>query len=292
MGGRRWKHAHERTGQRTGGPRGSGPARQRETQHRPCPARCRSGPPALTEVEHPCACDGNRVQCSRSRSWSWGAERESTRGPHARFPHAAQWMPRRIVVNEVCWMSALDLAARYRAREISPVEVAEALLARIEHLNPRLRAFLTVTADHARHQARAAEARLARGEPLGVLDGVPYSLKDLEVTNGIRTTFGSKFFEQHVPAEDGVVAERLRQSGAVLLGKTNTPHFGYKELSDNLLGAPCRNPWNLARTSGGSSAGAAAAVAAGLGPLAHGTDGALARSASPLRSAASSGSSP
>src|ERR671932_1585851 len=154
-------------------------------------------------------------------------------------------MPMRNVVNEVCWMSALDLAARYRARELSPVEVAEALLARIEHLNPRLRAFLTVTADPARHQAHAAEARLARGAPLSVLDGVPYSLKDLEVTNGIRTTFGSKFFEQHVPTADGVVAERLRQSGAVLLGKTNTPHFGYKELSDNLLGGPCggRRGW-------------------------------------------------
>ena len=194
-------------------------------------------------------------------------------------------------MNEVCWMSALDLAARYRARELSPVEVAETLLARIEHLNPRLRAFLTVTADHARHQARAAEARLARGEPLGVLDGVPYSLKDLEVTNGIRTTFGSKFFEQHVPTADGVVAERLRQSGAVLLGKTNTPHFGYKELSDNLLGEPCRNPWNLARTSGARRRGLRrpSRPAWAPSPMAR---MALARSASPLRSAASSGSSP
>jgi Asp-tRNA(Asn)/Glu-tRNA(Gln) amidotransferase A subunit family amidase len=171
-------------------------------------------------------------------------------------------------------MSAMDLAKRYRARELSPVEVADAALARIERVNPLLRAFLTVTADHARQAAHASEARLLRGELLGTLDGVPFSLKDLEPTKGIRTTYGSKFFEQHVPDADGLVAERLRRSGAVLLGKTNTPHFGYKELSDNLLGDPCRNPWKLERTSGGSSAGAGAAVAAGLGPLAHGTDGA------------------
>jgi Asp-tRNA(Asn)/Glu-tRNA(Gln) amidotransferase A subunit family amidase len=171
-------------------------------------------------------------------------------------------------------MSAIELANRYRTRELSPVEVVDALLARIERLNPRLNAFLTVTADHARQAAQASEARLLRGESLGQLDGVPFSLKDLEPTKGIRTTYGSKFFEQHVPDADGVVAERLRRSGAALLGKTNTPHFGYKELSDNLLGEPCRNPWNLERTSGGSSAGAAASVAAGLAPLAHGTDGA------------------
>jgi Asp-tRNA(Asn)/Glu-tRNA(Gln) amidotransferase A subunit family amidase len=177
-------------------------------------------------------------------------------------------------MDEVCWMSALELANRYRARELSPIEVVDAVLARVERLNPRLSAFLTVTADHAREAAQASQARLLRGELLGLLDGVPYSLKDLESTKGIRTTFGSKFFEQHVPNADGAVAERMRGSGAALLGKTNTPHFGYKELSDNLLGEPCRNPWNLGRTSGGSSAGAAASIAAGLGPLAHGTDGA------------------
>jgi Asp-tRNA(Asn)/Glu-tRNA(Gln) amidotransferase A subunit family amidase len=177
-------------------------------------------------------------------------------------------------MDEVCWMPALELASRYRARELSPVEVVDAVLARIEQLNPRLNAFLTVITDHARQAAQASEARLLRGELLGLLDGVPYSLKDLEPTKGIRTTFGSKFFEQHIPDADGVVAERMRRSGAVLLGKTNTPHFGYKELSDNLLGDPCRNPWKLDRTSGGSSAGAGAAVAAALGPIAHGTDGA------------------
>ena len=130
-----------------------------------------------------------------------------------------------------------------------------------------------MTADHARELARAAEARFARGAGLGPLDGVPYSIKDLEPTAGIRTTYGSKFFEHHVPAEDGLVAARLRASWGVLLGKTNTPHYGYKDMCDNLIGPPCKNPWNLTRTSGASSGGAGSAVGAGLGPVAHGSDG-------------------
>jgi Asp-tRNA(Asn)/Glu-tRNA(Gln) amidotransferase A subunit family amidase len=174
---------------------------------------------------------------------------------------------------ELCYTPATELARLYRAKTLSPVEVTDAVLARIERLNPRLNAFLTVTADHARELARAAEGRIARGEPRGPLDGIPFSIKDLEPTGGIRTTYGSRFFEQNVPAEDGVVAARLRASGGVLLGKTNTPHFGYKDMCDNLLGPPCVNPWNLTRTSGASSGGAGAAVAAGLGPLAHGSDG-------------------
>ena len=174
---------------------------------------------------------------------------------------------------DLSYTPALELARLYREKTVSPVEVTEAVLARIERLNPKLNAYLTVTADHARELARAAEARLVRGQPLGRLDGIPYSIKDLEPTAGIRTTFGSKFFEQNVPTEDGAVASRLRGSGGVLLGKTNTPHFGYKDMCDNLIGPPCKNPWNLARTSGASSGGAGSAVAAGLGPLAHGSDG-------------------
>jgi Asp-tRNA(Asn)/Glu-tRNA(Gln) amidotransferase A subunit family amidase len=175
---------------------------------------------------------------------------------------------------ELCYTSASDLGTLYRSRELSPVEVTEAVLARIERLNPKLNAFLTVTADVAREQARASEARLQRGEPIGALDGVPYSLKDLEPTAGIRTTFGSKWFENHVPDEDGAVAARIKPSGAVLLGKTNTPNFGYKDMCDNMIGPPCSNPWKLDRTSGASSGGAGSAVAAGLGPIAHGSDGA------------------
>ena len=169
---------------------------------------------------------------------------------------------------------ATELDRLIRTRAVSPVELTRALLERIDRLNPRLNAFLTVTADLAMTQARAAEGRAMRGARLGPLDGVPYSLKDLEATAGVRTTFGSRWFEQHVPAEDGVVAARLKATGGVLLGKTNTPNFGHKDCCDNLLGPPCRNPWMLDRTSGASSGGAGAAVAAGLGPLAHGSDGA------------------
>ena len=176
--------------------------------------------------------------------------------------------------SELCFTPATELSRLIAARELSPVELAEAALARIDRLNPVLNAYLTVTADLAREQARAAEERARRGERRGPLDGVPYSLKDLEPTAGVRTTYGSKWFERNVPAEDGAVAGRLKAAGGVLLGKTNTPHFGYKDMCDNLLGPPCRNPWNLERTSGASSGGAGAAVAAGLGPVAHGSDGA------------------
>jgi Asp-tRNA(Asn)/Glu-tRNA(Gln) amidotransferase A subunit family amidase len=162
----------------------------------------------------------------------------------------------------------------YRTKEVSPVEVAEAVLARIERLNPSLHAFLTVTGELALEQARASEGRMMRGEPIGPLDGVPYSLKDLEATAGIRTTFGSKWFEHNVPSADGTVATRLKATGGVLLGKTNTPNFGYKDMCDNMIGPPCSNPWKLERTSGASSGGAGSAVAAGLGPIAHGSDGA------------------
>lgn len=175
---------------------------------------------------------------------------------------------------DLCFTPATELSRLIAARDLSPVELTDAVLARIDRLNPRLNAFLTVTRDLAREQARAAEERAMRGERRGPLDGIPYSLKDLEQTAGVRTTFGSKFFEENVPTADGTVAARLKATGAVLLGKTNTPNHGYKDMCDNLLGPPCRNPWNLERTSGASSGGAGSAVAAGLGPLAHGSDGA------------------
>ncbi|HEX2172339.1 MAG TPA: amidase family protein [Dehalococcoidia bacterium] len=175
---------------------------------------------------------------------------------------------------DLCFTPATELGRLIRTREVSPVEMADAVLTRIDRLNPRLGAFLTITSELARDQARASEARALRGELIGPLDGIPFSLKDLEPTAGIRTTFGSKWFEQNVPAEDGAVAARLRATGGVLLGKTNTPNFGYKDMTDNLVGPPARNPWHLDRTPGGSSGGAAAAIAAGLGPLAHGTDAA------------------
>src|SRR5437763_1923966 len=169
---------------------------------------------------------------------------------------------------------ATDLVEAIRTRRLSPVEVLEDVLQRAERLQPSLHPFMTIDADRAREAARDAEAAVTRGDSLGPLHGLPVSVKDLEPTAGLRTTYGSKFFEDFVPDFDGAVAGRLRSAGAILFAKSNTPHFGYKDLCDNLLGPPTRNPWNLERTPGGSSGGAAAAVAAGIGPLAHGSDGA------------------
>jgi Asp-tRNA(Asn)/Glu-tRNA(Gln) amidotransferase A subunit family amidase len=179
-----------------------------------------------------------------------------------------------VATRDLCSLSALELDRLIRAGDVSPVEITEAVLERIGRLDPTLGAYVTVTDDLARSQAREAEGRARRRERRSALDGIPYSVKDLEDTAGVRTTYGSRWFERHVPAEDGAAAGRLRAAGGVLVGKTNTPHFGHKDMTDNLIGPPCRNPWRLDRTSGGSSGGAAAAVAAGLGPVAHGSDGA------------------
>ena len=175
---------------------------------------------------------------------------------------------------ELCFTPATRLSELIDSREVSPVEITQAVLERIEHLNPVLNAFLTVTPELALQQAREAETRAMQGQRRGPLDGIPGSIKDLEPVAGIRTTYGSKFFENNIPLEDGAVAGRMRSAGVVLLGKTNTPHFGHKDMCDNLLGPPARNPWRLDRTSGASSGGAGVSVAAGLGPIAHGSDGA------------------
>jgi aspartyl-tRNA(Asn)/glutamyl-tRNA(Gln) amidotransferase subunit A len=171
------------------------------------------------------------------------------------------------------WRSALELTAAIRAKEVSPVEVAKAVLDRIDALNPRLNAFCLLAPDITLRDAREAEIAVVKGEPLGLLHGVPFSLKDVIFTKGLRTTGGSRLFAEAVPEEDAIAAGRLRAAGGVLLGKTNTSEFGHKALTDNPLFGPTRNPWNLDLTPGGSSGGAAAAVASALGPLAIGTDG-------------------
>ncbi|MGE3269287.1 MAG: amidase [Chloroflexota bacterium] len=175
---------------------------------------------------------------------------------------------------DLCYTSALDLGRMIRNGDISPVEIATTVLERIDRLNPTLNAFLTPTPDLAMACARASEERARKGELLGPLDGIPVSIKDLEPMAGVRCTFGSKWTENFIATEDGVATGRIRAAGGVMLGKTNTPHFGYKDMCDNLLGDPCKNPWHLDRTSGASSGGAGASVAAGLGPVAHGSDGA------------------
>ena len=158
-------------------------------------------------------------------------------------------------------------------KQVSPVELTQLYLDRIEELDGWLNSYLTVTADEALAGAREAEAAVARGDELGPLHGLPISIKDLELTAGIRTTGGSLAFKDRVPTEDSVVVERIRKAGAVILGKTNTPEFGLLGSTENRLGDHCRNPWNTERTSGGSSGGAGASVAAGLCSLASGSDG-------------------
>jgi aspartyl-tRNA(Asn)/glutamyl-tRNA(Gln) amidotransferase subunit A len=176
--------------------------------------------------------------------------------------------------DELCWMPASVMAAAIRKKKVSPVEVVKAVLERIERLNPGLNAFVTLTPDQAVKDARAAERLLMKkGAKLGPLHGVPFSTKDLVATKGVRTTFGTRLHADNVPTEDAPIVERMKAAGAIPLGKTNTPTFGWIGATHNLLFGITRNPWNRDRTPGGSSGGASAAVAAGLGPLAIGTDG-------------------
>jgi Asp-tRNA(Asn)/Glu-tRNA(Gln) amidotransferase A subunit family amidase len=176
--------------------------------------------------------------------------------------------------SDLCWQPATELAALIRKKKVSPVEVTDAVLARIEKLNPTLNAYVTLIAEQARKAARAAERAVGRrSATLGPLHGVPFSVKDLVATKGVRTTFGTPLYRDNVPTEDAPIVERLKAAGAIMLGKTNTPTFGWIGATHNLLFGITRNPWNTERTPGGSSGGASAAVAAGLGPLAVGTDG-------------------
>ncbi len=175
---------------------------------------------------------------------------------------------------ELCFMSATELVARYRQGSLSPVEVTRAVLARIEALNSKLNAYCLLDAESALDAARAAETRWMKGEPAGPVDGVPTSIKDLILTRGWPTRRGSRAIDPAGPWHDDAPATaRLRESGAVLLGKTCTPEYGWKGVTDSALTGITRNPWQLERTPGGSSGGAVAQVAAGLGQLAVGTDG-------------------
>ena len=169
--------------------------------------------------------------------------------------------------------SAADLLRLYGSKGASPVEVARAVLRQVDRLNPVLNAFCFVAPD-ALAAAAQSEARWMRGEPKGLLDGVPVSIKDLLLTSGWPTLRGSKTVDPAGPwTDDAPAVARLRESGAVLLGKNTTPEFGWKGVTDSPLTGITRNPWNAAKTPGGSSGGGAAAVAAGMGPLTLGTDG-------------------
>ncbi|NYH52869.1 MULTISPECIES: amidase [Nocardiopsis] len=171
-------------------------------------------------------------------------------------------------------LSAEQLLTAYATGSLSPVEAVDAVLERIERDNPALNAFCLVRPDEAREAARASAARWRRGEPAGALDGVPASIKDVHLTRGWPTLKGSVTSSQEGPwEEDSPVTARLRESGAVLVGKTTTPELAWKGVTDGPLTGVTRNPWDLSTTPGGSSGGSAAAVASGMGPLSTGTDG-------------------
>lgn len=174
---------------------------------------------------------------------------------------------------DLCHLPAVELRSLYRKRALSPVEVTKAVLHRIERLNPDFNPFVTVTHERALEQAIRAERAYMGGEP-GILAGIPGSLKDLTPTRGIRTARGSLLYRNWVPDYDAPLVERLADTGMVLVGKTTTPELGWKGDSGNRVNGPVHNPWMYGRTAGGSSGGAAAAVALGMGPVAQGTDGA------------------
>jgi len=175
--------------------------------------------------------------------------------------------------SEMCFAAATELRQKIAAREVSIVELTELFYQRIAELNPKLNAYLALCPDQALEDARKAQEAVQKREPLGLLHGIPVSVKDLELTRGITTTLGSVVFRDRVPEVDSVVVERVKQAGAIILGKTNTPEFGQSGTTENKLGDACRNPWNTERTPGGSSGGAAAALASGLCSMATGSDG-------------------
>ena len=174
---------------------------------------------------------------------------------------------------EICALSGAEQARLIREKQLSPVELIDAVFTRIHRLNPVLNAFCTLVEEDARAEARRAETAVQRGDDLGPLHGVPISIKDLICTRGIRTVSGSLAYEDLIPDEDDVVVERVKQAGAIVLGKTNVPEFGYLGATHNNVFGVTRNPWNADRTPGGSSGGSAAAVATGMGALTLASDG-------------------
>jgi amidase len=175
-------------------------------------------------------------------------------------------------VNDDCFLSATELVARIRRRDVSVTEVVQAHLAQVDRVNPTVNAIVTLTAERALEDARAKDVALARGVVPGPLFGLPIAHKDLVPTRGIRTTYGSLIYRDHVPDEDGLIVERLRGAGAVVIGKTNTPEFGAGSQTFNEVFGRTLNPYDVTKTSGGSSGGAAVALACGMVPIADGSD--------------------
>ncbi len=176
-------------------------------------------------------------------------------------------------MTELAFLPAVEQARLVQGKEVSPIELVSAYLERIEKFDQTLNSFVTVVADQALDQAKKAEAEVAGGGELPRFHGVPISIKDLNETAGIRTTQSNRAFADHVPAVDESTVRRIKEAGFIILGKTNTPEFGTIPATESALNGVCRNPWNTDHTPGGSSGGAAAALAAGLSPIAQGSDG-------------------
>lgn len=174
--------------------------------------------------------------------------------------------------NELCWLTARELKNWIATRQVSAREVMQAHLAQIERVNPRVNALVTLDAEGAQRAAQAADEKIARGESLGVLHGLPIAHKDLQETRGMRTTFGSTIYREHVPTFDSLLVERLKHAGALNIGKTNVPEFGAGSQTFNPIFGATRNPYDVTKTCGGSSGGAAVALACGMIPLADGSD--------------------
>ena len=175
---------------------------------------------------------------------------------------------------ELCFTPAVELARMIREREVSPVEVTRTVLERAEALEPSLNAFVILMAEQAMADARAAESAVQSGAALGPLHGVPVTIKDFNDIKGLPTCYGSNVMKNNIARDDSIVVKRLREAGAIVIGKTTGPDFGWKALGDSPLTGVTRNPWNTDHTPGGSSSGAAATIAAGVAPLALGSDGA------------------
>ena len=176
--------------------------------------------------------------------------------------------------DELCFTPATELARMFADRSVSPVEVMDAVLARLEALNPRLNAVCTPTADSAMAAARRAEREMMSGAPLRPLHGVPVTIKDLVFTRGVRTASGSHLHADRVPDFDAPVVTRLREAGAITIGKTTVPELGWKGCGDSPLTGTSHNPWKHGMNAGGSSTGAAICAASGIGPVHQGSDGA------------------
>jgi Asp-tRNA(Asn)/Glu-tRNA(Gln) amidotransferase A subunit family amidase len=174
---------------------------------------------------------------------------------------------------DICFMPAWEMRDKIKSQELTSQEITEAVIERIEKINPTINAYCTPAFESAREMAKDADRRVNNNEKLGLLNGIPTSIKDLMYTKGIRTTFGSKIYEDFIPDEDEIAVQRLKDAGCVILGKTNTPEFGAAGVTYNPVFGETKNPWKFDRTSGGSSGGAAVATVSGISPLALGSDG-------------------